>query len=496
MKNWMKKLAVRYEKVKKANPEQDLIILFDIDGTILDMRYMILHVLTAYDEHQGTRLFEDLSITDITVHENQVNELIARLAISDMQKQSILAWYKEHRWDAAALMESHRPFMGVMEVIRWFQMQPRTFVGLNTGRPESLRFQTLHSLNELGKEYKVTFENRLLHMNTRDWEELVPEAKADGVRHFQDVGYHVFAYVDNEPENLNAVCHIDKEKDILLLHADTLFEGKRKTLPDASISGRYYDITELIEDKNLPQHIQFVWCGINDEANLRQFLASRVQWGECDARMHPYRSEVILRPDSFDEVSLDDDEELLMLEDVLKTFQRLKKSIKLHVKENGLLLHGLVSLLKNKGIEDSSLWFNGDIETLNEEGFRRLANAFPGAIIQCPVDFLVPRLLYTPEEAKEILAMLGDWGVNRFSLDWQVPCVPTALDRMEEWGLEVNVCNVPHLEAFLKAVLLMPKSISSDFNFPKWHYYGRGSGENREHYEYSIEHAPQQALIP
>ena len=103
-------------------------------------------------------------------------------------------------------------------------------------------------------------------------------------------------------------------------------------------------------------------------------------------------------------------------------------------------------------------------------------------------------MLYTPEEAKEFIAMFSEWGINRFSLNWQVPGVRTVLDRMEEWGLEVNMYNVPDLESFLKAVLLMPKSISSDFNFPKWHYYGRGSGENREHYEYSIEYTPQLAL--
>ena len=41
-------------------------------------------------------------------------------------------------------------------------------------------------------------------------------------------------------------------------------------------------------------------------------------------------------------------------------------------------------------------------------------------------------------------------------------------------------------EAFLQAVLLMPRSITSDFNFPKWHYYGRGSGEEGNHYDYAL----------
>ena len=42
--------------------------------------------------------------------------------------------------------------------------------------------------------------------------------------------------------------------------------------------------------------------------------------------------------------------------------------------------------------------------------------------------------------------------------------------QLDEWGFEVNIYNVPDLESFLKAVILQPKSITSDFNFPEWHY--------------------------
>ena len=58
---------------------------------------------------------------------------------------------------------------------------------------------------------------------------------------------------------------------------------------------------------------------------------------------------------------------------------------------------------------------------------------------------------------------------------------------MDQWGFDVNIYDVPDLESFLQAVLLMPRSITSDFNFPKWYYYGRGSGENGNHYEYSMQ---------
>ena len=82
--------------------------------------------------------------------------------------------------------------------------------------------------------------------------------------------------------------------------------------------------------------------------------------------------------------------------------------------------------------------------------------------------------------------MFIDWGVNRFSLSWLTPEKRRLFDQMNQWGFEVNIYDVPDLEAFLQATLLLPRSITSDFNFPKWNYYGQGSGENLVRYEYLV----------
>ena len=200
--NWMTKLAAHYEDARRRQPEDRLMLLFDVDGSILDMRYMVQHVLRAYDRAHNTRYFRNLRVSDIVVHENHVDRLLASLPIPPDEQEEILAWYRENRWSSAAILESHRPFSGVLEVIRWFQIQPNTYVGLNTGRPEAIRADTLRSLNELGKEYRVQFSDKLLHMNPADWEEGVVATKVAGVQHFWDAGYRIFAYVDNEPSNL------------------------------------------------------------------------------------------------------------------------------------------------------------------------------------------------------------------------------------------------------------------------------------------------------
>jgi hypothetical protein len=209
--------------------------------------------------------------------------------------------------------------------------------------------------------------------------------------------------------------------------------------------------------------------------------------------LDPSSRDLILRHDSFDESPLEEGETLVFLEEVLRSIQARGKSIKLDLKENGTSIHRMLELLRMLGFDGSHLWFNGSVDVLSDEGFRILKEAYPSAIKQCPIDHLVPVILRDPNEGKRTLCTYEGWGINRFSVQWSTPNMRKVLDFIDRMGFEANIYGVPDLEAFLKTVLLMPRSITSDFNFPKWHYFGRGSGEDRQHYEYSISKAPQTA---
>jgi len=171
MQNWMKQLSHHYHNIRCLHPDDKLIILFDIDGTILDMRAMMLHVLKSFDRHNQTDHFTSLTLDAITVHENQIDVLLDCLCVPRASWDDIIGWYADNLWSNDTIYTAHLPYIGVMEVIRWFQIQPNTFVGLNTGRPDTLREETLNSLNRLGKAYKVHFSDMLLSMNSLDWEQ-------------------------------------------------------------------------------------------------------------------------------------------------------------------------------------------------------------------------------------------------------------------------------------------------------------------------------------
>jgi hypothetical protein len=72
---------------------------------------------------------------------------------------------------------------------------------------------------------------------------------------------------------------------------------------------------------------------------------------------------------------------------------------------------------------DDRLSFNGRIESLGESGVRTIAATHPGAIVQCPIDFLGPLVLAMPEATRDLLRELERWGVTRLSLSWRTESV-------------------------------------------------------------------------
>ena len=239
---WMSELAEHYQNLCTQFSGEQLMIVFDIDGTILDMRHMVVNTLHAFDAVHHTCLFDKLTTADITMHENHVEEFIGKLQLTVDEKQYMHAWYLKNRWSNEFIVNFHQAYDGVFDVIRWFQTQSNTHIGLNTGRPESVRQATLDCLNRLGNPHNVQFTNEQLYMKQGNWEHKTEPNKQAGLHHFINKGYRLVSFIDNEPANLKAVEAIATEHNILLLHAATLFETPLQELPRQAIGGNRYDL--------------------------------------------------------------------------------------------------------------------------------------------------------------------------------------------------------------------------------------------------------------
>lgn len=477
--SWMKALAGAYHAASETYPGHKLMLVFDIDGTIIDMRQLVRSVLQAYDQAHGTAYFTRLATSDVDVHENEVEKLLAKLDVPPAKREAVMEWYLARRWQEDTILAAHRPFAGVLPVIRWFQLQPDMAIGLLTGRPESLREVTLRSLNSIGEIHRVIFDDDLLLMNPGEWDTGVEGAKVEGLKRFREMGYHVFAAIDNEPGVLDALAGEADEAGILLLHADTIFETRGSSMPGSVVEGSEFALAELVPgEEALPEQVQLVWHGVNDPANLAQFMASGVLWAEIDVRHDP-SGELILRHDSFETTPALADEEWLNYEEALTELANGGVGIKLDIKGGPDVLDRVLKSVASLHLPDDRLWFNGEIESIGEEEFHRIRAAHPAAIVQCPIGWMNPLLEAAPDEAHRILEVLAGWGVSRFSVNWEHANARAMFDKLAGWGYEVNFYGVLDLEGFLEAVVMLPTSVTSDFNFPRWNFYGRGSGQAR-----------------
>jgi hypothetical protein len=471
---WMGELAAHYERMRLRYPDDELCVVFDIDGTILDPRHLVVDVLLAYDREHGTEYFHGLRADDVTVHEDHIDELLAE-ELPPSARGDVRAWFEERRRSTAAVTSAYRPYRGVLAVIRWFTLLPRTHIAINTERPDRLRDATLASLNTVGRPYRVTFDPGLLCMNPRNWDSDVCGAKIDGLRRLQSKGLRIVAVVENEPAEIQAMVAADESGEILFLHANTVF----RSAPDPSprmVEGHEYDLAGLVSEHEIARRVEFVWHGVNDPANLREFLGSSVRWAEVDVRRDPL-DRLVLRHDSFDATPWHRGERPFLLDDCLQEVRAAGRAAKLDFKESGDVLERALAVVERLDFEDTSLWFNSNVDCLGQEGFRQLRDRYPAATISCPVDFLAPLILAAPDAADAALASLGDWGVTRLSLAWPTSRFHEVLERLESLGWDVNVYALPDLAAFLDAALLIPRSLTADFNFPEWNYHGRGSGE-------------------
>lgn len=242
---WMKRLASQHRTARGLYPDDDLMVVFDIDDTILDLRYMIHHVLSSFDEHHGTAHFNRVSVPDIEVGEFEVQRMMEELGMTRSERLRVSKWFKENSWSPGVIRDAHHPFPGAIGVIGWLQTRHKTFVGLNTGRPETMRKETLQCLNGIGRSDGVIFRDHLLFMNPRGWGEGIVESKVEGICHFREEGYRIVAFVDNEPTNLEAVAEFDQEGEILLLHADTVYNSGKERVPEKAVSGHVYDPASL-----------------------------------------------------------------------------------------------------------------------------------------------------------------------------------------------------------------------------------------------------------
>ena len=69
---------------------------------------------------------------------------------------------------------------------------------------------------------------------------------------------------------------------------------------------------------------------------------------------------------------------------LLERLHKAGKSAKFDLKAGGTVVDKVLERVDRYDFAATRLWFNGNVEKLQDEGFRRLASAHPKAVLQCP----------------------------------------------------------------------------------------------------------------
>lgn len=211
--------------------------------------------------------------------------------------------------------------------------------------------------------------------------------------------------------------------------------------------GESPDLGCLTLGQDLTYHLCRVWYGINDGVSLGQFFASGIYWGEVDVLNSPMVTPV-------SSVKHTHEGRYPNLCKLLSRFDQQGRGIRLDIKRGGRLIEEVLDAASSS--DDKRLWFKADVQTLRNQGFRALAQAHPGSVVQCPIDFLSPLLLVSPRKTESILDMLSDWGINRFSLHWETCGRRKIVEKLYRWGFQITIVGAPNLEAEILVPLPVP----------------------------------------
>ena len=411
MEPWMHHLAKVYAACRAVHAEDVALVVVDIDGTLLDA--------------------PDIGTVD-----------------SDTASS--------REWVLAA----HHPYRGVIDIVRWFDAQPLTAIAVNSARPEHHRREVRRWLDVLGEEYRVTFDDDLVHLRPGVPESDVVAHKRDGLRRWRGQGFRIVTVVESERRVAEAIAGDQETTEALVLPTETILRARRMPSSRGAVTAS--------------GHVELVWHRMNDETNLRQFLASPFRWGELDVRLDP-EGRLVVRHDDLDR--LDDGEAVdapsprAVIEALLNAGKRVNLDLK-----DGTAVAPALDVLADAGIADEDLWINGRVDKLGERGLAAIRRAHPDARIQCPVEFLGPMVAAMPTHARSVVTTMQNWGVDRFSVASTHEHAEMLLSQLDDWGVDVNLSAVTDLPHFIAAVLTLPRSVTADFAMPEWHYFGRGAG--------------------
>ncbi|QDU84286.1 hypothetical protein Pla163_13930 [Planctomycetes bacterium Pla163] len=441
---WLERLSAHVERRRRAQPDAELAVLIDVDGSILDLRPGLAALLFDWDARRGTSYFDGLEAGEIQTGEAGLRRLFERRGLDHAARAELLVECERFAWSPEAVIGAHQPCLGMLEVLRWMQMQPRVFVVLNSSRSQTRRDETLQALRTLCRHYGMGLAEDRVRLNPFGDGSDGVRSKLAGIEHFKSRGLVPIAVVDDDTE---ALVQIDRHlagDDVLCLLAEPF--GR----PTTALTPRVC-VTE--EGENVPvDAVSILWDGLATMDDLELFGAANVPWAQA----------TIVRDTCGQLSTVPVDGPGLEFEELIGAFAQLGRGLRLSFEEPAAASRALGSIgLLRFPWERVSVRLRSD--QLTDQWFERLDPYSAQVAIAVDGAFLAPLCSLAPDLVASALLRLREKGVARIVLPSGAVELAALAPLVRASGLELELATSGGIAPYVDAVLVGPEAVSTGF---------------------------------
>jgi hypothetical protein len=91
----MPTLARHVSRLRSAHPADRLLVVFEIDGPILDQRHIVRRRLVDYDRVHETDHFDGVEVADVDTDAGNLEPFLIRRGLAATVRRDVLDWYRE-----------------------------------------------------------------------------------------------------------------------------------------------------------------------------------------------------------------------------------------------------------------------------------------------------------------------------------------------------------------------------------------------------------------
>lgn len=462
MSNWLITLTKHYDIAALEDPANHKLLLLDIDGTILDIRAAIYHLLKQYDIAHQREFFHKLAPSLMQHAGASIHDVMKKLGISKKIQSAVAQWVDQSFYSQIDLHQQLPMQKGAFELIRWFQMQPMTCVALISGRRQQQLDHLLTMLNRLSAPYGVQFSADMLHLRPDEWPDSVAAHKVACVRKLQKSGYQIVAMLDSEPANLAAVAGADDLQPFFLMHSDTVSLSNPDLLPNHMQEITLYERITQVARRELPPDTQLVWRSIKTRDELKSYLASDIEWAELDVYADSAGKHFSMQPAPIPKTAAEAKGKGIALDEALHMLKAMDRSVQISLHMPPAAFPLFLAQIEQHQFEPDKLCFSMAPEHLNADSTRLLLHAYPNTTLQCPIDSW-GTAADSPATLRLRLNRAASLGINRFSLTSGHPNLQAICMLLTTHGFQFNIHSVNDRHSLWQALPLEPRSITGDF---------------------------------